>query len=81
MDWGGLKSVFCGLRILRKSEVEQSERTRVSEGEICDNEVKQITRPRDSKIKEASPAIDIFYFNYNWMLDAEPHKAKHSYRV
>ena len=49
---------FCGLRILRKSEVEQSERTRVSEDEICDNEVKQITRPRGSKIKEASPAVD-----------------------
>ena len=47
---------FSGLRILRKSEVEQSERTRVSEGEICDNEVKQITRPRNSKIKEVSSA-------------------------
>ena len=41
-------------RILRKSGVEQSERTRVSEGKICDNEVKQITCPRDSKIQDKS---------------------------
>ena len=45
-------------RILRKSGVEQSERTRVSEGKICDNEVKQITCPRDSKIQDTSPAVD-----------------------
>ena len=41
-------------RILRKSGVEQSERTRVSEGKICGNVVKQITCPRNSKIQDKS---------------------------
>ena len=48
-------------RILRKSGVEQSERTRVSEGKICGNVVKQITCPRDSKIQDKSRLRQIFY--------------------
>ena len=58
MNGEGFNQFLRVQRILRKSGVEQSERTRVSEGKICGNVVKQITCPRDSKIQDTSPAVD-----------------------